>query len=60
MLTKGGVSMGDKTDRLKGQSKEKVGQATDDPKLAQEGRRDQAKGNLKTAGEKAKDAIKKL
>ena len=52
--------MGDKTDRLKGQAKEKAGQATDDPKLAQEGRRDQAKGNLKNAGEKAKDAIKKL
>ena len=52
--------MGDKTDRLKGQAKEKVGQASNDSKLAQEGRRDQAKGNLKSAGEKTKDAIKKL
>ena len=52
--------MGDKTDRVKGHAKEKAGQATDDPRLAQEGRRDQAKGNLKNAGEKAKDAVKKL
>ena len=52
--------MGDKTDKLKGQAKEKAGQASDDPKLEQEGRRDQAKGDLKNAGEKAKDAIKKL
>ena len=52
--------MGDKTDRLKGQAKEKAGQASNDPQLAQEGRRDQAKGNLKNAGEKAKDAVKKL
>ena len=41
-------------------AKENAGQATDDPKRAQEGRRDQAKGNLKSAGEKAKDAFKKL
>ena len=52
--------MGDKTDKLKGQAKEKTGQVSDDPKLEQEGRRDQAKGNLKDAGEKTKDAIKKL
>ena len=52
--------MGDKADRLKGQAKEKTGQATDDRKLAQEGRRDQAKGDLKGAGGKAKDALKKL
>lgn len=52
--------MGDKTDRLKGEVKESAGQATNDPRLAQEGRRDQAKGNLKSAGEKTKDAIKKL
>ncbi len=52
--------MGDKTDRLKGQTKEKAGQASNDPRLEQEGRRDQAKGNVKNAGEKAKDAVKKL
>ena len=52
--------MGDKTDRLKGQAKEKTGKATGDPSLEQEGRTDQAKGNLKSAGEKTKDAIKKL
>ena len=52
--------MGDKTDRLKGEAKETAGEATNDPKLAQEGRRDQAKGDLKSAGEKAKDAVKKL
>jgi uncharacterized protein YjbJ (UPF0337 family) len=52
--------MGDKTDRAKGQAKEKTGQMTGDPKLAREGRRDQIKGDLKASGEKAKDALKKL
>ena len=52
--------MGDTTDRLKGQVKEKAGEATDDPYLAQEGRRDQASGNLKASGKKAADAVRKL
>ncbi len=52
--------MGDKTDRLKGQAKEATGKATDDERLAGEGRRDQMKGDAKQSAEKAKDALKKL
>ncbi len=52
--------MSDKTDRLKGHAKEKTGQATGDPYLAQEGRRDQAKGNLKASANRASDALRKL
>ena len=55
-----GYRMGDKTDRLKGQAKEKTGQAAGDPYLAQEGRRDQAKGNLKASGKRAADAVRAL
>ena len=51
--------MGDKKDRATGQVKEKVGQATGDKKLAQKGRDEQAKGNIKAAGRKVKDAVKK-
>lgn len=38
--------------------KEFVGEATDDPELEAEGHVDQAKGNLKQAGEKIKDVFK--
>jgi uncharacterized protein YjbJ (UPF0337 family) len=54
------VKMGDKTQRLKGQIKEKAGIAKGDPMLQDKGRRDQVKGNLKKSGEKVKDAAKKL
>ncbi|WP_084467817.1 CsbD family protein [Actinokineospora inagensis] len=47
-----------KADELKGKVKEKVGDATDDQELEAEGKGDQAKGNLKQAGEKIKDAFK--
>ncbi|MGR6965147.1 CsbD family protein [Geodermatophilus sp. URMC 61] len=47
-----------KIDELAGKSKEAVGRATDDPDLVAEGRADQAKSNLKQAGEKVKDAFK--
>ena len=47
-----------KTDQVKGQVKEGVGKATDDPELEAEGHGDQAKGNLKQAGEKIKDVFK--
>ena len=43
---------------LKGKAKETVGRATDDEELEAQGRTDQAKANLKDAGEKVKDAIK--
>jgi uncharacterized protein YjbJ (UPF0337 family) len=43
----------------KGKIEEKAGTATGDDQLAAEGRVDQASGNLKQAGEKVKDALKK-
>ena len=43
----------------KGKIKETIGKATDDQELEAEGKGDQAKGNLKQAGEKVKDAFKK-
>ena len=47
-----------KGEDLKGKAKETVGRATDDEELEAQGRTDQAKANLKDAGEKVKDAIK--
>ena len=47
-----------KADQLKGQVKEGLGRATDDRDLEAEGHGDQAKGNLKQAGEKIKDVFK--
>jgi len=47
-----------KADQVKGQVKEGVGRATDDRDLEAEGHGDQAKGNLKEAGEKIKDVFK--
>ncbi|MBV9315233.1 MAG: CsbD family protein [Pseudonocardia sp.] len=56
------MSMGDKienkTEELKGKAKKNVGEATDDPELETEGHGDEAKANLKQAGEKAKDVFK--
>jgi uncharacterized protein YjbJ (UPF0337 family) len=48
-----------KGDELKGKLKEGVGDATNDPGLQAEGKTDQAKGHLKEAAEKVKDAFKK-
>jgi uncharacterized protein YjbJ (UPF0337 family) len=47
-----------KVEELKGKFKEGVGDATDNEQLQGEGKADQAKGNLKQAGEKVKDAVK--
>jgi uncharacterized protein YjbJ (UPF0337 family) len=47
-----------KAEELKGKVKEGVGDATDDRELQTEGQADQAKGSLKQAGEKIKDAFK--
>jgi uncharacterized protein YjbJ (UPF0337 family) len=47
-----------KIDQLAGKGKETLGRATDRPDLEAEGRNDQAKSNLKQAGEKIKDAFK--
>jgi len=47
-----------KAEAVKGGAKKTVGRATDSPRLEAEGRGDQAKGDLKQAGAKVKDAIK--
>ncbi len=43
---------------LAGKAKEAVGNATDNDKLAAEGKADQAKASVKKAGEDVKDAFK--
>jgi len=48
-----------KIDNLGGKAKEALGNATGDARTRDEGRGDQAKSNLKDAGEKIKDAFKK-
>ena len=50
----------DKAQAAKGETKEKVGDATDNQQWQAEGKADKAKGNLKQAGEKVKDAGKSL
>ena len=47
-----------KFDEVKGKAKETVGEATNDQDLEAEGRADQAKSDVKQAGEKVKDAFK--
>ena len=47
-----------KVEEVKGNVKEGVGDASGDESLKNEGEKDQAKGNLKQAGEKVKDAFK--
>jgi uncharacterized protein YjbJ (UPF0337 family) len=47
-----------KAEELKGKGKKTFGDATDDRDLQAEGRAQEAKGNLKQAGEKVKDAFK--
>lgn len=44
-------------DKMKGKAKEAVGKMADNEKLEAEGKLDQAKGDIKSAGEKAKDAV---
>ena len=50
--------LSNKAQELKGNVKEKVGDATDNRDLEAKGQSDKAKGNLKQAGEKVKDAFK--
>lgn len=47
-----------KGEELKGRAKEAVGDATGNEQWQAEGKADQAKGSLKQAGEKIKDAVK--
>ena len=48
-----------KAEELGGKAKEAVGKVTGDKNTENEGKGDQAKSNLKDAGEKVKDAFKK-
>jgi uncharacterized protein YjbJ (UPF0337 family) len=52
--------MGNKSDRTKGAAKEIAGKLTRDRELAERGRRQQIKGDVKAGVKKAKDAAKKL
>jgi len=47
----------DKVEEIEGRAKQVVGSATGDESTRREGRVDEAKGNLKQAGEKIKDAL---
>ncbi len=49
----------DKAQAAKGDAKKGAGKALGSPTLEAEGKADKAKGNLKQAGEKVKDAFKK-
>jgi uncharacterized protein YjbJ (UPF0337 family) len=48
-----------KAEELRGKVKEGVGEATDDEELEAQGRADQAKADIKQAGEKVKDAFRR-
>jgi uncharacterized protein YjbJ (UPF0337 family) len=50
--------IGNKAEELKGKAKEGVGKATGDQELENQGKGDQAKSNLKQAGEKIKDVFR--
>ncbi len=54
-----GDKASNKAQELRGQAKEKVGEATNDEGLAAEGQADQDSANLKQAGEKIKDVFKR-
>ena len=45
-------------ENLQGKAKEAAGKLTDDERLEAEGKGDQAKADVKQAGEKVKDAFK--
>ncbi len=55
-----GDKISNKTEELKGQGKEHVGDATGNDDLKAEGKGDQASGKVKGAVEDVKDAGKKL
>lgn len=52
--------MGSKKDQATGQVKEKTGEAVGDEGLAQAGRREQMKGDVKASAKKLKHAVKKM
>ena len=56
--TGGGHAIGENYDDLKGKGKEAAGKATDDPDLEREGRKDQAKADVKRGVDDAVDTVK--
>ena len=48
-----------KAQEMTGKDKKNVGDATDNKDLQAEGKKDQAAGDIKQAGEKVKDAFKR-
>ena len=50
--------LNNKVDELKGRGKETLGDATGDEEMQAEGKGEQAKANLKQAGEKIKDVFR--
>jgi uncharacterized protein YjbJ (UPF0337 family) len=55
----GGDTMGEKLDDLKGKAKETAGRASDDRELEAEGKRDQAKADVKRGVDHAADRVKR-
>ena len=53
-----GDKIANKTEAVTGKIKETVGDATNNESLEAQGRKDQASGNMKQAGEKVKDAFR--
>ncbi|SFN39539.1 MULTISPECIES: CsbD family protein [Mycetocola] len=53
-----GDKIGNAAEEAAGKAKEGIGDATDNDRLRAEGQGDQAKANLKQAGENVKDAFK--
>lgn len=51
--------IGNTGDKLKGKAKETAGKAVGNERLAAEGKADQARSDLKQAGEHVKDAFKR-
>jgi uncharacterized protein YjbJ (UPF0337 family) len=47
-----------KIDKVAGQAKEKIGKATGNRRLENEGKADQAKAKVRTVGERIKDAFR--
>lgn len=47
-----------KAEELRGKAKEGVGHVTNDEELANQGKADQVKSNIKQAGEKVKDIFR--
>ncbi|MBA2950565.1 CsbD family protein [Streptomyces himalayensis] len=45
--------------KMKGKAKETAGKLTDDERLEREGKTEEAKGDVKQAGESVKDALKR-